>query len=107
MPSGSASGFQPPEPPRKKKGGALSIVLIVVGVALLLVAGGLFIKAQIGYKQAESTYAGLQQYAVSADSGDGVPDVDFDGLAAINPDIVGVDLRPGDPDQLSRRADGR
>lgn len=84
-PRGGAAG----KPSRGGRGSIISTVLIVVGVALLLVAGGLFVSAQLGYRQAQETYAELQQYAVSSDSGDGVPDVDFDALAAINPDIVG------------------
>ena len=84
-PRGGAAG----KPSRGGRGSIISTVLIVVGVALLLVAGGLFVSAQLGYRQAQQTYAELQQYAVSSDSGDGVPDVDFDALAAINPDIVG------------------
>ena len=84
-PRGGAAG----KPSRGGRGSIISTVLIVVGVALLLVAGGLFVSAQLGYRQAQQTYAELQQYAVSSDSGDGVPDVDFYALAAINPDIVG------------------
>lgn len=97
---GAAGSGMPPQGPRggaagkpsrggRGRGPIISTVLIVVGVALLLVAGGLFVSAQLGYRQAQQTYAELQQYAVSSDSGDGVPDVDFDALAAINPDIVG------------------
>lgn len=97
---GAAGSGMPPQGPRggaagkpsrggRGRGSIISTVLIVVGVALLLVAGGLFVSAQLGYRQAQQTYAELQQYAVSSDSGDGVPDVDFDALAAINPDIVG------------------
>lgn len=71
------------------RGSKLSLVLIVLGVILLVVAAGIFISAQIGYRQAQESYAELQRYAVSSDEGDGVPDVDFDALAAINPDIVG------------------
>lgn len=98
--AGAAGSGTPPHGPRggaagkpshggRGRGSVISTVLIVVGVALLLVAGGLFVSAQLGYRQAQQTYAELQQYAVSSDSGDGVPDVDFDALAAINPDIVG------------------
>ena len=97
---GAAGSGTPPQGPRggaagkpsrggRGRGSIISTVLIVVGIALLLVAGGLFVSAQLGYRQAQQTYAELQQYAVSSDSGDGVPDVDFDALAAINPDIVG------------------
>lgn len=98
--AGASGSGTPPHGPRggsagkpsrggRGRGSVISTVLIVVGVALLLVAGGLFVSAQLGYRQAQQTYAELQQYAVSSDSGDGVPDVDFDALAAINPDIVG------------------
>lgn len=98
--AGASGSGTPPHGPRggsagkpsrggRGRGSIISTVLIVIGVALLLVAGGLFVSAQLGYRQAQQTYAELQQYAVSSDSGDGVPDVDFDALAAINPDIVG------------------
>ncbi len=78
-----------PEPPRRRGRNFLSTVLIVVGVVLLLVAGGMFVKAQLGYRAAQSTYENLQQYAVQDSEGDNVPAVDFDELAKINPDVVG------------------
>lgn len=94
-----AAGFQPqpasPAPARKKRSAAsiVSTVLIVLGVGLLLVAGGLFVYTQLGYSQARDSYGELDQYAVvdtaAVDELAGLPRIDFDALAAINPDIVG------------------
>ncbi|MBY4797776.1 class B sortase [Collinsella sp. AGMB00827] len=67
----------------------ISTILIVVGIALLLVAGGIFIHAQLGYREAQASYKQLEQYAVKDKEGDGLPQVDFDELSKINPDIVG------------------
>lgn len=80
----------------KRRGNLLSNILIAVGVALLLVAGGLFLKAQIGYKKANDYYNGIAEMAVKDSSGeDGIPQIDFDALKKESDDIVGWIYVPG------------
>lgn len=80
----------------KRRGNVLSNILIAVGVALLLVAGGLFAKAQIGYKKANDYYSGIAEMAVKDSSGeDGIPQIDFDALKKESADIVGWIYVPG------------
>lgn len=80
----------------KRRGNVLSNILIAAGVALLLVAGGLFVKAQIGYKKANDYYNGIAEMAVKDSSGeDGIPQIDFDALKKESDDIVGWIYVPG------------
>lgn len=80
----------------KRRGNVLSNILITVGVALLLVAGGLFVKAQIGYKKANDYYNGIAEMAVKDSSGeDGIPQIDFNALKKESDDIVGWIYVPG------------
>lgn len=80
----------------KRRGNVLSNILITVGVALLLVAGGLFVKAQIGYKKANDYYNGIAEMAVKDSSGeDGIPQIDFNALKKESNDIVGWIYVPG------------
>lgn len=80
----------------KRRSNVLSNILIAVGVALLLVAGGLFVKAQIGYKKANDYYNGIAEMAVKDSSGeDGIPQIDFDALKKESDDIVGWIYVPG------------
>ncbi len=80
----------------KRRGNVLSNILIAVGMALLLVAGGLFVKAQIGYKKANDYYNGIAEMAVKDSSGeDGIPQIDFNALKKESDDIVGWIYVPG------------
>lgn len=83
--------------PRKRSGrDIVSKVLIGVGILLLLVAGGIFISAQIGYQKAGAAYDELSQYVTVDDSsGDGVPVVDWDALKQVSEDIVAWIYIPG------------
>lgn len=80
----------------KGRGNVLPNILIAVGVALLLVAGGLFVKAQIGYKKADDYYNGMAEMAVKDSSGeDDIPQIDFDALKKESDDVVGWIYVPG------------
>lgn len=75
----------------------VSYALIAVGVILLLVAGGLFVHAQLGYKQASDFYGNLNKEVLKVDDtgGAGIPNIDFAALKEVNEDVVGWIYIPG------------
>lgn len=73
----------------------LSTLLMVVGVALLLVAGGMWGYAQYQYHVQDENNAKLAAYATVSDDAAQPPTIDWAGLKAVNADVVGWIYIPG------------
>ena len=80
--------------PRRRRN-VLSTLLMVVGVALLLVAGGMWGYAQYQYHVQDENNAKLAAYATVSDDAAQPPTIDWAGLKAVNADVVGWIYIPG------------
>lgn len=87
--SGRASESHRNERTSSRARNVIPYVLIGIGVVLLLAAAGLFVKAQMGYKESANYYGGLEEAVLTDDEGKGVPKIDFAALKAECEDVVG------------------
>lgn len=81
---------------QRKKSNLLSNILIIVGVILLAVAGGMWLQAQLRYRQQAKVNEALAEFVTiepaaavgEGDEGPKPPTVDWEGLKAINGDVI-------------------
>ena len=81
--------------PKKRAGRIVSVVLFVVGFALIATAVGLWIFNQWRYYEQDSINEELATYADVSDNGTTSPQVDWEGLKAVNGEVVGWVQIPG------------
>lgn len=79
----------------RSRANALSNILLGMGIALLLVAGFMWGRAQWNYHQQDEENDKLAAYAVVSDDGDTPPEVDWEALKAVNSEVVGWIQIPG------------
>lgn len=79
----------------KKKGNLLSNLLIVVGVVLLGVAGFIYYQNMQNYNKIDEANDRVAEYAKLSEDDELPPEVDWDALKAMNPDVVGWLQVPG------------
>ena len=81
--------------PKKRAGRIVSAVLFVVGIALIATAAGMWIYNQWRYHEQDVLNERLATYADVSDNGTTPPQVDWEGLKAVNPEVVGWVQIPG------------
>ena len=81
--------------PKKRAGRIVSVVLFVVGIALIATAAGMWIYNQWRYHEQDVLNEKLATYADVSDNGTTPPQVDWEGLKAVNPEVVGWVQIPG------------
>lgn len=81
--------------PKKRVARVLSVILFVVGIGLIAAAAGMFIYNQWQYGEQERINEELAEYATLSDDGSTAPQVDWEGLKAVNGDVVGWVQIPG------------
>ena len=67
----------------------------MLGIVLLLVAGGIYLDNEDNYRQIDETNERIAEYAKLTDDAEVPPDVDWEALKAMNPDVVGWLQVPG------------
>lgn len=87
-------------PVQRRRGGLLSTLLIVVGVALLAAAGVIWGRQQLRYQQQDKVNRELAEFTIvndesQEDEKSDPPTVDWEGLKAVNDEVVGWLQIPG------------
>ncbi|MBM6774493.1 class B sortase [Olsenella profusa] len=81
--------------PRKRVGRVVSVLLFVVGIALIAVAGGMWLYNQWQYHEQDRINEELATFADVSDNGTTPPQVDWEALKALNDEVVGWVQIPG------------